>query len=242
MKFYDKYCPSGTPIIIPYFEVYRTDELNYKDYESPLNTYSSNNNSVSSDSSSVGVSSATGSSISGGSSTSGCKSPSKDYIKSVIKNYGPGQGHTTYTGVIKDLYNVSKGYKCKSSSRYTAFAKVINRYYPGLSVSTRNNIISKLNNVGTTHTKQVIVNHGNSSTPKTKSKAQTYHTKLATAVQKYFKKGTSYTTLINRYKSAGRNLGKITSVTKKSSKWLKSGYDYSTVAYAIYTLIIKYSP
>ena len=212
----NKYCPSDSPLTIAYMEIYRTDELYYKDYKSPLNDLSSSNTESSNSAEDSSTSST---------NNDGCASASQNYIKSIIHIYGTGQGHTTYTGILKDLGDVGKKYKCQSSDRLNAYAKIINKYYPNLDSSVKSSICKKLNNVGVNKNLSGVSSNQSSTNKNSNSKKQSnLNNKLQSSVKTYFNNSANYNTLVSRYKSAGLNLGKINSVTMKSKKYIKKDY------------------
>lgn len=155
-KSLDKYCPSNTPITIPYMEAYRTDELYYKDYESPLNSMSSGN--------------------------------SNDTLDGSDANDVTGSTNSSSSGDLSGVPKTTSSNKNKSSNTGSQTSSALG-------------------------------------------------SKLTKAVQTYFKSNANHKTLVSRYKSAGKNLGKVSNVTKKSRKWLKQGYNDSTVSLAIYTVL-----
>lgn len=108
----DKYCPSSTPVLVPYLEVYRTDELYYKDYVSELNNMSSDDSdselATSTDTSNSATGSDKGSGSGGGgggvlgSPTTSRKTISKNEQQRRVKNKNHEEA---LRKAIKETYN-----------------------------------------------------------------------------------------------------------------------------------------
>ena len=98
----EKYCPSNCPILIPYMEVYRTDEMSYVDYESPMNKANSSSTSSSSNENTTTTTDGDAEN-SDGTSASSSSSSSKSKSSSSSKTTTNTKGQKLYTALATEI-------------------------------------------------------------------------------------------------------------------------------------------
>lgn len=221
----DYLAPNCVPITIPYLEVYRTDEMYFKAYESPFcsATTSTDTGGVDGASGETGTGGETGSSSGG----SGSGSLWTD-IANVVNN------HIEVSSGKKDQY-IRRLYK--ADNNWTAIARIVNGHRIKGNAS-QNTVIRAILNAKT-NAKSNSNSGGASHSSKTKNSKLSSAIKVI--VKRYFRSSANVTTLVNRYMSARTSKSSIGAVTNRSSVHLKTSVSPSTVNNAVYNAKHKYS-
>ena len=207
---------TSVPHNVPYLEVYRTNEVMYREYKSP---YLSDISGEGSSDDSTG---------SGDDSTgSGDEASLKDAIKTIVKN------HVTVSSGKEDQY-VDR--LVKADNNWSAIAKIINGHKI-FGNGTQDSVIRAILDAK----KKNSSNSGVSPTHSSKTRNQKLSNELKSIVKRYFRKGVNRKTMVSRYMNCNTNKDSIRSVTNRSSVWLKSSTSPSDVNDAVYRVKHKYS-
>lgn len=223
--------PSCVPTNIPYFEAYRTDELYYKEYESPF---------LSSTDSGTG----TGGESSGGDSGDGSGDGSDG---------SSGSLWTALATIVNNHIVVSAGKKDQyiqrlrgADNNWTAIAKIVNGHKIKGN-ATQDTVIRAILKAKKNNKDSSGGGSGSSAKGKTyqgnysvKTKNSKLKNELLIVVKRYFKKQANHTTLVNRYMASKTNKVNIGIVSSRSSKWLKNKNSIGALNTAILNVKKKY--
>lgn len=219
------------PHNIPFLEVYRTDELYYKEYESP---FSSVSDSMSGSELGEDTSMGTTTNDTGGTSSS---------------SSGGSSGTALWTEIVTIVNNhieVSSGKKnqyvsrlVKANANWTAIAKIVNGHRIKGNAN-QNTVISAILKAKTRRYSNSSGSSSSKSDSSGKVRSKKLNQELRNIVKRYFKKSANVTTLVNRYMSAKTSKESIGAVTNRSSVHLKSSVYPSTVNNAVYNVKHRY--
>lgn len=219
------------PHNIPFLEVYRTDELYYKEYESP---FSSASDSMSG--SELGEDTSMGTATDGTGGTSSSSS-------------GGDGGTALWTEIVTIVNNhieVSSGKKnqyvsrlVKANANWTAIAKIVNGHRIKGNAN-QNTVISAILKAKTRRYSNSSGTSSSKSDSSGKVRSKKLNQELRNIVKRYFKKSANVTTLVNRYMSVKTSKESIGAVTNRSSVHLKSSVSPSTVNSAVYNAKHRY--
>lgn len=227
--------PTCVPINIPYFEAYRTDELYYKEYESPFLSSTSDSTGTGGDSSGDGDSSG------GDSSDDGSGGSLWTALATIVDN------HIEVSAGKKNQYiQRLRG----ADTNWTAIAKIVNDHKIKGN-ATQNTVIrailnAKKNNKdsnsggGSSSGKSSSKKGGVKGKYSSKTKNAKLQKELLIVVKRYFKKEANHTTLVNRYMASKTNKVNIAIVSSVSSKWLKNKNNIGSLNKAILNVKKKY--
>ena len=221
------------PHNIPFLEVYRTDELYYKEYESP---FSSASDSMSG--SELGEDTSVGNGTDGTGTDSGSSSSS-----------GGSNGSALWTEIVTIVNNhieVSSGKKnqyvsrlVKANANWTAIAKIVNGHRIKGNAN-QNTVISAILKAKTRKYSNSSGSNSSKGDSSGKVRSKKLNQELRNIVKRYFKKTANVTTLVNRYMSAKTSRDSIGAVTNRSSVHLKNSVSPSTVNSAVYNAKHRY--
>lgn len=220
------------PHNIPFLEVYRTDELYYKEYESP---FSSASDSMSGSELGEDTSMSTTADGTGGTSSS---------------SSGGSSGTALWTEIVTIVNNhieVSSGKKnqyvsrlVKANANWTAIAKIVNGHHIKGNAN-QNTVISAILKAKTRR----YSNSSGTSSSKSDSSGKARTTKLqkqiTTIIKRYYKSSANVKTITQRYMECKTNKVFIASVTGIHSKHLKSTQNVKSLNNAIYNAKHKYN-
>lgn len=217
----EEMAPTSVPFNIPYLEVYRTDELYYQPYTSPF--LSSVTNATTED----GEGSSEGDDSSGGGTGGGTGTALWTDIVTIVQKY-----ITVSSGNVDQYTNRL----VKADTNWTAIAKITNGHKIKGGV-TQNWVIQQILNAK--KKKRTSSSSGSSSgkgssSPKYSAKNKTKYLKqaLKETLKLYYKKGTNWDRLVQRYINAknnriaiavvnGRSEGNLKDSVRKDSKKIK---------------------
>lgn len=218
------------PHNIPFLEVYRTDELYYKEYESP---FSSASDSMSG--SELGEDTSVGTGTDGGSGES--------------SSSGGSNGSALWTEIVNIVNNhieVGSGKKnqyvsrlVKANANWTAIAKIVNGHRIKGNAN-QNTVISAILKAKTRRYSNSSGSSSSKSDSSGKVRSKKLNQELGNIVKRYFKKTANVNTLISRYMNAKTSKSSIGAVTNRSSVHLKSSVSPSTVNNAVYNTKHRY--
>lgn len=222
----DTMVTSSVPHNVPFLEVYRTDELYYKEYESPFSSVT--DGATGSDLSEMGGDTGTGDGTGDDSSSSGGDSVWTD-VATIVNN------HIDVSSGKKNQY-INR--LVKANVNWTAIAKIVN----GHKIKGNANQNTVINAILKAKKKKFSNQSGSSSGSDSSGKARTQKLKkeLRSIINRNFKKSANVTTLVNRYMNAKTSKESIGAVTNRSSVHLKSSVSPSSVNNAVYNAKHKY--
>ena len=218
------------PHNIPFLEVYRTDQLYYKDYESPFSSSSEMGGSELGEDTSMGAS-ADGTSTNGGSSSSSSNGGTALWtdIVTIVNN------HIEVSSGKKNQY-VSR--LVKADNNWTAIAKIVNGHRIKGNAN-QNTVISAILKAKKNKSSSKTTTNKSDSSGKTRTtKLQKEITAL---VKRYYKSSANVKTITQRYMECKTNKIFIASVTGRHTKHLKSTQNVKSLNNAIYNAKHKYS-
>ena len=212
----DELATNTVPHNIPYLEVYRTDELYYKEYESPF-------------ASDVSVCDGSSDSSGDGSSDSGGTVLWTE-LANIVNN------HITVSSGKKDQYIQRLR---DADTNWTAIAKIVNGHKI-FGNATQDTVIRAILKAKKNASQS---GGGGSSSPQysSKTKNKKLSEEIRTIVKRNFTKKVNVNTMVERYMNCKTNKSSISSVTNHSSVWLKASVSPSSVNDAIYKVKHKYS-
>ena len=220
------------PHNIPFLEVYRTDQLYYKEYESPFSSASdSMMGSELGEDTSMGASSDGTGADSGGSSSSSSNGGTALWtdIVTIVNN------HIEVSSGKKNQY-VSR--LVKADNNWTAIAKIVNGHRIKGNANQNTVISAILKAKKNKSQNKTTTNKGDSSGKARTTKLQK---QITTIVKRYYKSSANVKTITQRYMECKTNKVFIASVTGRHTKHLKSTQNVKSLNNAIYNAKHKYS-